>query len=579
MKRQFLITESDRQNILSMYGLLTEGELTNVKITGRILDEQDVPYPNENIILLDNNNKPITNTSSDDDGNFTLSIPKINSGDYKLKFSYSNITKPIKIVTTEINVGDVKPGESNVEVKQVEEVVVSKLKLTTLNINFNKPLGEDVKYNITTDDGKTLLYVSNDNQPKQLSFLKTGQVYQDLPDTFPPEIINDFFDDKGQTGTTKNIKINIYKKDKRKPFHIQTYEIKLSNYSVSVKLTKSGDKIISYEKSKEDIKILFGNKENNINIVIPDKNLIVKDQDDTPLNNVEINVINSKGGGGVLKTDENGVLELNGINVGDNLIIKKEGYKTKQYVIKNIDEDITIFLERKVESQSIDVAEELPKKFKNTLFTIYGKGTSDISKADAERNAKNNIIEQYVETHKNYQSLNLEQVKSTYLDIDFKLEYSRPPKLVTKNKGQYLIYVSAKKRDVRQFLNTFAKQNNIKIEQPPFEFENLPLVDALKEGFVSGRNVLVVVGGNDKDTSDVIKKLKSNKEINNDIDKKYIPLYITRSNDDTNYRYLENQLNNFRTSVQYHPRVVLLKPKNKNGEVGSYEFKDEILNT
>ena len=42
---------------------------------------------------------------------------------------------------------------------------------------------------------------------------------------------------------------------------------------------------------------------------------------------------------------------------------------------------------------------------------------------------------------------------------------------------------------------------------------------------------------------------------------------------------LKNQLNNFRTSVQYHPRVVILKPKNKNGEVGSYEFKDEILNT
>lgn len=575
MKRQFLITESDRQNILSMYGLLTEGELTNVKITGRVLDESDVPYPNENIILLDNNNKPITNTSSDDEGNFTLTITKINSGEYKLKFSYSNITKPIKIETTEINVGDVKPGESNVEVKQVDEIVVSKLKLTTLNIKFNKPLDEDVKYSITTDDGETLLYVSNDNQPKQLSFLKTGQVYQDLPNSFTTEIKNDFFDNKGQTGITKNIIFNIYKKQKN-PFHTQKYEIKLSNSSVSVTLTKSGDKIISYEKSKEDIKIFDSNE---IILVIPDKNLIVKDQDGAPLSDVEIIVNNSKGGGGVLKTDENGVLELNGINVGDNLIIKKEGYITQQYDIKNIDKDITIFLKPKVESQSIDVAEELPKKFKNTLFTIYGKGTSDISKADAERNAKNNIIEQYVETHKNYQALNLEQVKSTYLDIDFKLEYSRPPKLVTKNKGQYLIYVSAKKRDVRQFLNTFAKQNNIKIEQPPFEFENLPLVDALKEGFVSGRNVLVVVGGNDKDTSDVIKKLKSNKEINNDIDKKYIPLYITRSNDDTNYRYLENQLNNFRTSVQYHPRVVLLKPKNKNGEVGSYEFKDEILNT
>lgn len=575
MKRQFLITESDRQNILSMYGLLTEGELTNVKITGRVLDESDVPYPNENIILLDNNNKPITNTSSDDEGNFTLTITKINSGEYKLKFSYSNITKPIKIETTEINVGDVKPGESNVEVKQVDEIVVSKLKLTTLNIKFNKPLDEDVKYSITTDDGETLLYVSNDNQPKQLSFLKTGQVYQDLPNSFTTEIKNDFFDNKGQTGITKNIIFNIYKKQKN-PFHTQKYEIKLSNSSVSVTLTKSGDKIISYEKSKEDIKIFDSNE---IILVIPDKNLIVKDQDGAPLSDVEIIVNNSKGGGGVLKTDENGVLELNGINVGDNLIIKKEGYITQQYDIKNIDKDITIFLKPKVESQSIDVAEELPKKFKNTLFTIYGKGTSDISKADAERNAKNNIIEQYVETHKNYQALNLEQVKSTYLDIDFKLEYSRPPKLVTKNKGQYLIYVSAKKRDVRQFLNTFAKQNNIKIEQPPFEFENLPLVDALKEGFVSGRNVLVVVGGNNKDTSDVIKKLKSNKEINNDIDKKYIPLYITRSNDDTNYRYLENQLNNFRTSVQYHPRVVILKPKNKNGEVGSYEFKDEILNT
>jgi len=575
VKRQFLITESDRQNILSMYGLLTEGELTNVKITGRVLDEKDEPYPNENIILLDNNNKPITNTSSDDEGNFTLTITKINSGEYKLKFSYSNITKPIKIETTEINVGDVKPGESNVEVKQVDEIVVSKLKLTTLNIKFNKPLDEDVKYSITTDDGETLLYVSNDNQPKQLSFLKTGQVYQDLPNSFTTEIKNDFFDNKGQTGITKNIIFNIYKKQKN-PFHTQKYEIKLSNSSVSVTLTKSGDKIISYEKSKEDIKIFDSNE---IILVIPDKNLIVKDQDGAPLSDVEIIVNNSKGGGGVLKTDENGVLELNGINVGDNLIIKKEGYITQQYDIKNIDKDITIFLKPKVESQSIDVAEELPKKFKNTLFTIYGKGTSDISKADAERNAKNNIIEQYVETHKNYQALNLEQVKSTYLDIDFKLEYSRPPKLVTKNKGQYLIYVSAKKRDVRQFLNTFAKQNNIKIEQPPFEFENLPLVDALKEGFVSGRNVLVVVGGNNKDTSDVIKKLKSNKEINNDIDKKYIPLYITRSNDDTNYRYLENQLNNFRTSVQYHPRVVILKPKNKNGEVGSYEFKDEILNT
>ena len=574
MKRQFLITESDRQNILSMYGLLTEGELTNVKITGRILDEKDVPYPNENIILLDNNNKPITNTSSDDEGNFTLTITKINSGDYKLKFSYSNITKPIKIETTEINVGDVKPGESNVEVKQVDEIVVSKLKLTTLNIKFNKPLDEDVKYSITTDDGETILYVSNDNQPKQLSFLITGQVYQDLPDTFTAEIKNDIFDDKGQTGTTKNIIFNIYK-NIEEPFYTQKYEIKLSNSSVSVKLTKSGDKTISYEKSKEDIKI-FDDKENNINIVIPDKNLIVKDQDDTPLSNVEIYVNDSKV---PLKTDENGKLVLYGIKKGDNLIIKKEGYITQKYVIKNINKDINVTLKPKVESQSIDVAEELPKKFKNTLFTIYGKGTSDISKADAERNAKNNIIEQYVETHKNYQALNLEQVKSTYLDIDFKLEYSRPPKLVTKNKGQYLIYVSAKKRDVRQFLNTFAKQNNIKIEQPPFEFENLPLVDALKEGFVSGRNVLVVVGGNDKDTSDVIKKLKSNKEINNDIDKKYIPLYITRSNDDTNYRYLENQLNKFRTSVQYHPRVVILKPKNKNGEVGSYEFKDELLNT
>ena len=85
MGRQVIITESDRQSILSMHRLILESEVT-VTIEGKVIDAKGNGVYLVKVLLIDSNNDIKKGTITDENGYYKIDNVKVEQGDYTIKF-------------------------------------------------------------------------------------------------------------------------------------------------------------------------------------------------------------------------------------------------------------------------------------------------------------------------------------------------------------------------------------------------------------------------------------------------------------------------------------------------------------
>ena len=95
MKNRFAISENDRRSILSLHGLLVESVET-YKFSGKITNEIDDPVSYCNVVIIDENKKPVTGTVTTEEGTYYIEDNLDDTKKYKIKVSSSEITETEK---------------------------------------------------------------------------------------------------------------------------------------------------------------------------------------------------------------------------------------------------------------------------------------------------------------------------------------------------------------------------------------------------------------------------------------------------------------------------------------------------
>jgi hypothetical protein len=445
-KIPLIITENDRQNILSMYGLLTE-EKRIIKITGKTIGS-DVGVSSSFIELLDKNKNKLTpsiRTQSDIDGNYEINV-ELDNGKYFL--SAVNTVEGYTLVFKEFNVVSNKNNyEENIlfEIKRQEEV-----KLTA-----KKP---NISGKITNTKGNVLRFVKITWQSEKTS----GKIKQKIDGTYD-----------------SNVPLNF------------TITFERPNYET---FSKQIDMDL-----KNNQKVLDVTLKPNIIVKVIDS--ITK----TPIKDVKIQELSKKT---EYVTDENGNTKLEGDYEIVSLVLRKDGYKTKteEFDISQKPENIVIKLQSKTDDQ-FSIGDEPIDLYRDSMFYLYGRGVSDISDKESIRAAKLDAINKYIKKHKRVYK-NLPNITNLDYDIDYTTTYGRPL-LTAKKINKYFNIIRISKKDIKNYLNQFIKKENIKIESQPFEFENLTLSEAIMDAYRYGKEIFVIVGLKDDElTIEKINNLK-----------------------------------------------------------------------
>jgi uncharacterized protein (UPF0335 family) len=196
------------------------------------------------------------------------------------------------------------------------------------------------------------------------------------------------------------------------------------------------------------------------------------------------------------------------------------------------------------------------------MFSIYGRGKTDISNKESIRIAKVDAINKFIKKHKGvYGKID---VKNLDPDIKYELTYGRP--LAKSEKiGEYNYILKFSKKDIKNYLSQFLEKEGIQIDKQPFEFEKATLSEAINDAYMNNQELMIVLGiSNDEDTVELVKELKSG-----GIDKKYLPIFIKVDRNDNDYLKL-NDLVEFDS----YPRIIILKPETPNKvNVVSSDFK------
>jgi hypothetical protein len=134
MKNRFVISENDRRSILSMYGLLTE-EITTYTFSGLIKLSDNSVVQGVKVFVIDDkgaviqgsNNKP-TATTSDVDGNYTLTCDLDNTKKYSLKFTMNGETDLLININDMSKLAQKIDGKFSDNSKDLREVKLVELK-------------------------------------------------------------------------------------------------------------------------------------------------------------------------------------------------------------------------------------------------------------------------------------------------------------------------------------------------------------------------------------------------------------------------------------------------------------------
>jgi hypothetical protein len=195
MKKRFIISESDRKEILSMYGVLNES-VRDITIKGVVYGDVNDTLPNSKVEIL-SGNKILNRAMSDDSGEFNVTI---NTDNQTLTIRCSNTNEGYPSSTTEI---DVKEGTNTYEVKlkltskERQDVKVTKKIQQISGVVYNKEgdVLEDVEISI-----------SFDGQVKPITQEKNGSYKFTTPDMGDKNVELSFKKD-GYVDTYKSLRI------------------------------------------------------------------------------------------------------------------------------------------------------------------------------------------------------------------------------------------------------------------------------------------------------------------------------------------------------------------------------------
>ncbi len=445
MRSRFIISESDRQSILSMYGLLTE-EKRIVKITGKTI-ASGVPIGMSVVELLDKDKKPltpITKAKCDIDGNYEINT-ELDNGKYYL--SALNTGEGYSMVYKEFNINSDKNDytiDIEFELKGQKEIKIVQ----------KKP---NISGKVTNTNGKSLRSVNITWKSDK----KSGTIEQERNGTYSSEVPLNFtitFERPNYKSVTKQISID----------------------------PKNNQKVL-------DVTL-------NPNIIIKVIDSVTKE----PIKDARIQELSKKT---EHVTDENGNTKLEGDYEFVSLVVRKDNYKTKteEFDISQKPENIVIKLQSKT-GGDLSVTDEILDTFKDSMFNIYGRGKTDISNKEAIRIAKVDAIDKFIKKHKRvYGKID---IKNLDPDIKYELTYGRPLSKSEKI-GEYKYILKFSKKDIKQYLSQFLEKEGIQIENQPFEFEKATLDEAINDAYMNRKELMIVLGiSNDEDTIDLVKELK-----------------------------------------------------------------------
>jgi hypothetical protein len=558
-KKSLIITENDRLNILSMYDLLTEEVVSNVVITGKIIDKETNPV--YATIALSKYEKNYVTT--DDKGQFKITIPSVQEGEYVLKIKpedpsldFENVDLTITKNKNNYNLGLIKPSTKS---QQIKEVKIGLQQLTNINLKVfynEKPLNN---YNLKITpmlNSDNVLFESNMNvYNPSLTFFKGGQVFEYLKDgeQYSLEKIkgtpNDFFFFEPGEEEKKNIRITISNNEAGSIS--KNFKINLNNATTKIQgdginFTKGESKIELKEPKNE---IVFELSKPTLELKIFDKVTGVG------LPNTEVKISNTDQ---VFKTNDKGVLILNNLNTNKlNLNIKSKNYLGSFVKIK-LDNGLNT---KEVGLTKFNVGDELLDKYKDNLFNIYGRGRTDLNYDEALKIAKLDVVNKYLEKHKNRYK-NVPKFENVNLDIKYDLMYNKQKK---SDDDTTFVIIKSSKKDIRDFLRKYTEKENIEVESEPLVFEEGNIKEALGMAYRYGRNLFVIFGDKESDlTKEMLSKINKNKNLINQINKTSDLLFVDVSS--SNYQILNDMVVKKGQDIQSQPKIIVLKGEDLNGE-------------
>jgi hypothetical protein len=574
MGRQVIITESDRQSILSMHRLILESEVT-VTIEGVVMDGKGKTMEAVKVLLIDSNNEIKKGTFTDDKGYYKIDNVKVEQGDYNIKFIdvLGENTEKITIANEDTITLNKK---MDFKVQDIETVLISGgkrqfipiLSVTVLDSNNDKIDGSEIEiyHNNTLIEYSTFITndatTSIDSKNKKTTNGELKNIWIN-PDTYPifsGGAMNNF--------CSKKETIKIVAKSKKNQTE-SNVEICLGN---GFYILEEGGEIKLYL------------KETNIQ----NFNLVIR-----VTNTIQFNVIDSKTnekvGPGIIdvyndiaKTQYIGEVEINESGVGTKYIgtndfgvlkitndktkikpIKSGEYKIylhsfefeyeeffKEYTINIKNDEQPILIKVPIEYNEGEDDDDKNENWfdkKSTRRVIYGKSDKKFNTPnEAEEDAKKDALEQYLNRSKKYKDSKELRGKTP---SGGKLVY-----LHNYDDGTYSAVVRYKRRELKNFAKNYVPETpKEKIEKYDIKFSNVKLkdvIDGYKSVFVFA---LSSTGTSSKELYEQITLDKKLTEIIND---NYTNIKVINDSNDSNYNDL---ITNY--DLEFFPTVILFIDK------------------
>jgi len=590
-KNHFIITESDRINILSMHGLLTE-DVSEYTFEGTVtssLDKENLEYVNVSIV---SDNKTIGFSMTDSEGKYSITSKLDSSKTYKFILQdsdkrFEKLEKDIDLSKTKQVINfELTPTKGILE---FSEFTQSAERATNIDFNIKdvngKPL-TDYTLKISTNNKIILDQTFLISNPS-ITILKSDLVLNNL-----------------QTGTeyeSEPVKGSVFNKDKNEIVKISieikkngfsdfsnVFDIKSNNFILNV---PSLEKSISKGKKQEKISFIKLNGNEEIKVNENDKNIIdvtlevplpeqitfqVVDQNKKVVSNANIKLEISGEIIGEYKTDENGFVNLNFKNnyVGENIFVtfEKDGYKRniKNFKIEDKENKFKINVVNLNSSGDFNIPNELYDDLKDTNRFTYGRGKTTLSQEEAYKLAKLDIVNKYVAKHKrkykDFPVLNNQDIDLRYEEV-----YRRP----LKGGDEHFIILFAYNKDIRKFLKDYMnKKEDIK-EPIVGDYRKFTLREGLEHSFYYGKPILVVFGVEGDELTDEVLNYVFKKNYETFI-KKYTLVFVENGdNKSSNDLYI--MVNRNRKKLTKYPVVLTLKRPESLKQINELDVEIEKI--
>ena len=456
MRTNFTISESDRRSILSMYNLIVE-TVREITISGVVKDEVGNPLNGSKVEFLDQNDKLLKGTISDDEGNYVILLNSDN-GDFKLRVSNNNLGYPVSVFNIEV-----KEGQNNYKLdvdlksKERKEVVVTKKIQEVSGKIYDKDglIVNGVKITATSDIETKIIEQQEDGSyifrsPKPI---KSVTLKFEKEDFIPVTKEFDFTDEN------------------KKIFDVKLLKVTMLNLKVIDSITKNPIKGVNV--------IFLGLKQKYV-------------------------------------TNEKGLVTIKNIETGKEKIkLQLTNYLTKvdTITIKDGENNIVVPFDK------FGSPAERIDDYKDNLFTIYGRSRNDLSFKEALKDAKLEIVNKYLEKNKRTYK-NIPEFKNVDLDIKYELVYQKPKKS-DEDENFVIVKASKKdiKDFIKDF--SLKNNIKIEAEPLTWEEDNLEslIIEAYRQnknvfivyGLMSDEQTVKMIEGINKNTSlvnDINKKSK-----------------------------------------------------------------------